>query len=233
MPSFPEKSRIAMVLFRGLTQLDLTGPFEIFARMPGAEIDLVSKTMEPVRTDRGLVLTPTATFADRPDPDILFVPGGPGQLEAMEDAEIVGYLRRAAAQAKLVTSVCTGSLLLGAAGLLVGKRATCHWLAHDQLALLGAVPVKQRVVEDGNTITGAGVTSGIDFALAVAARLHGAEVAKEIQMQAEYDPDPPFDSGNADRAPAVADRLRMRSAALREKRVAVAKRIGEGLRVGM
>ncbi|MDH3704129.1 MAG: DJ-1/PfpI family protein [Alphaproteobacteria bacterium] len=226
-----ETCRIAMVLFPGLTQLDLTGPYEILARMPGAELSLVSGTLDPVRTDRGLVLTPDATYEDMPDPDILFVPGGPGQLPAMDDAALMAYLRRAGKAAQLITSVCTGSLLLAAAGLLMGKKATCHWLAHDQLALLGAVPVHQRVVEDGNVITGAGVSSGIDFGLVVAERLHGARVAQEIQLQAEYDPSPPHDSGSADKAPPeVVEALRRRGAALREKRIATATRIGAALR---
>ena len=226
-----ETCRIAMVLFPGLTQLDLTGPYEILVRMPGAEVSLVSGTLDPVRTDRGLVLTPDATYEDMPDPDILFVPGGPGQLPAMDDAALMAYLRRAGKAAQLITSVCTGSLLLAAAGLLMGKKATCHWLAHDQLALLGAVPVHQRVVEDGNVITGAGVSSGIDFGLVVAERLHGARVAQEIQLQAEYDPSPPHDSGSADKAPPeVVEALRQRGAAFREKRIATATRIGAALR---
>ena len=233
MNDIPSPCRIAMVLFPGLTQLDLTGPFEILARMPDTSIALVSSTLDPVRTDRGLVLTPDATYADLPDPDILFVPGGPGQLPAMEDAALMTYLRSAAERATLVTSVCTGSLLLAAAGLLQGKRATCHWLAHDQLALLGAIPVKERVVQDGNVITGAGVSSGIDFGLVVAERLHGAQVAQEIQLQAEYDPSPPWNSGNVDTAPGdIVETLRERGAALREKRVAVAERIGRALREG-
>jgi cyclohexyl-isocyanide hydratase len=230
MNSFPERCRIAMVLFPGLTQLDLTGPFEILARMPGAEISLVSATREPVRTDRGLILTPDAVYEDIPDPDILFVPGGPGQLPAMEDAQLIDYVRSAGARAQLVTSVCTGSLLLAAAGLLRGKRATCHWLAHDQLGLLGAIPVQERVVVDGDVITGAGVSSGIDFALVVAERLHGKRIAQEIQLQAEYDPQPPHDCGGVDKAPAeVVEALRERGADLRSKRLVVAERIGRSL----
>ena len=233
MSQSPETCRIAMVLFPGLTQLDLTGPYEILGRMPGAQVSLVSSTLDPVRTDRGLVLTPDATYDDLPDPDILFVPGGPGQLPAMDDAALIGYLRRAGKAAKLITSVCTGSLLLAAAGLLTGKKATCHWLAHDQLALLGAIPVQERVVEDGNVITGAGVSSGIDFGLVVAERLHGARVAQEIQLQAEYDPSPPHNGGSVDKAPpAVVATLRKRGAELREKRIAAATRIGAALGVG-
>ncbi len=233
MPSHPIPLRIAMVLFPGLTQLDLTGPYEIMARMPDVEIRLVAGSRDPVRTDRGLILTPDATFDEFPDPDILFVPGGPGQLPAMDDAALIGYLRRAGATARMITSVCTGSLLLGAAGLLKGRRATCHWQALDLLAYLGAIPVSERVVEDGNVITGAGVSSGIDFGLRVADRLFGKTVAQEIQLQAEYDPQPPYDSGSADKAPAaVVETLRKRTAALREKRVASAQRIGDALKTG-
>lgn len=229
MTDLPERYRIAMVLFPNLTQLDLTGPYEIFARMPGATAALVAKTREPVRSERGLLLTPDATFDDLPSPEILFVPGGPGQLEAMDDPVLIGYLRQAGATARLITSVCTGSLLLGAAGLLRGRRATCHWLAHDQLALLGATPVKERVVVDGNVITGAGVTSGIDFALAVVERLHGARLAQEIQLQAEYDPHPPHGGSVETAAPEVVQALRDRGAAFRAKRIAAAERIGKAL----
>ncbi len=225
------RHRIAMVLFPGLTQLDLTGPYEIFARMPGAEIVLVAAHRRPVASDRGLVLTPTATFEEAREPDILFVPGGPGQLEAMEDAALIGYLRDAGAVAGLVTAVCTGSLLLGAAGLLVGRRATTHWQVLDQLALLGAVPVEARVVEDDRVITGAGVSAGIDFALRVAARLCGARAAREIQLQIEYDPDPPFADGSPRSAePELVAALRTRAADLVHRRREVARRIGQGLK---
>ncbi|WP_118133862.1 DJ-1/PfpI family protein [Oceanicella sp. SM1341] len=187
--------RIGLLLFPDLTQLDLTGPLEVFSRMPGAEVSLLWKTLEPVRSDRGLGLLPDMRLADCEALDILCVPGGPGQIALMEDAEVLGALRRLAPGCRLVTSVCTGSLVLAAAGLLTGRRATCHWSSLDQLALFGAEPVAERVVRDGNRITGAGVTSGIDFALAVAAEVLGEEAAREIQLQIEYDPAPPFDSG--------------------------------------
>lgn len=174
MPSNPMPLRIAMVLFRDLTQLDLTGPYEIMARMPDVEIRLVAGSRDPVRTERGLILTPDATFDEYPDPHILFVPGGPGQLPAMEDTALIGYLRRAGATARLVTSVCSGSLLLGAAGLLKGRRATSHWQALDLLAYFGAIPVSERVVEDGNVITGRACrrasTSGCGWPTACSAR---------------------------------------------------------------
>jgi cyclohexyl-isocyanide hydratase len=226
-------TRIAMVIYPDLTQLDLTGPFEVLSRMPGTVVDLVGRTMDPVTSDRGLILTPTATFADCPAPDILFVPGGPGQVEAMEDDALLGFVRQAGATADLVTSVCTGSLILGAAGLLQGKRATCHWISLGKLALLGATPVNERVVEDGNVITAAGVSSGIDFALTVAARLHGQELAEKIQLFVEYDPEPPFDSGSADKAdPAMVADMRAKASAMLDRRDAGIDRAAQSLAGG-
>ena len=227
-------TRIAMVIYPNLTQLDLTGPFEVLSRMPGTVVDLVGRTMDPVASDRGLVLTPTATFDDCPAPEILFVPGGPGQVEAMEDEALVDFVRRVGADADLVTSVCTGSLILGAAGLLQGKRATCHWISLDSLALLGATPVHERVVEDGNVITAAGVSSGIDFALTVAARLHGQDVAEKIQLFVEYDPEPPFDAGSADKVdPAILADVRAAAAPMLERRDAGIERAAKSLSEGV
>ena len=170
------KWRIGLILFPQLTLLDLPGPAEVFGRMPRAEVHLLWKTLKPVRSDRGLSLLPTMTFADCPHLEVVCVPGGPGQIALMQDEETLEFLRRVAPGCRLVTSVCTGSLVLGAAGLLAGYRATCHWSSIDQLALLGAAPVEARVVRDRNRITGAGVTSGIDFALTVVAELAGAAV---------------------------------------------------------
>jgi cyclohexyl-isocyanide hydratase len=191
-----QKIRIGMVLFPNLTQLDLTGPFEVLNTSPFTEIDLLWHRLEPVTAHGGLVLTPTATFAAYGPPDVLFVPGGPGVLEAMEDEALLGFIAGAAPSVRVLTSVCTGSLILAAAGLLIGKRATCHWSSLDLLSLMGARPVAERVVEDGNIITGAGVTSGIDFGLTVAARLLGRDAAERIQLLLEYDPAPPFQSGS-------------------------------------
>lgn len=188
--------RIGMLLFPGLTQLDLTGPLEVFGRIPDAEVLLVWKSLDPVASDRGVRLVPTTRFADCDVLDILFVPGGPGQIELMRDTETLDFLRRVAPGCRFVTSVCTGSLVLAAAGLLAGCRATSHWSSVDQLALFGVTPVNERVVRDGNRITGAGVTSGIDFALTLAAELLGEEAAREIQLQIEYDPAPPFPGGS-------------------------------------
>ena len=187
---------IGMVIFPRLTQLDMTGPYEVLARLPNTRVHLVAHAMAPVKTDRGMEIVPTTTFADCPQLDLVMVPGGPGQQDLMEDAAVLEFLRKQARGVKYLTSVCTGSLVLGAAGLLKGKRATCHWAAIDHLKPLGAIPVSERVVTDGNIITGAGVASGIDFALAVAAVLEGEEVARQIQLQIEYDPAPPFNSGS-------------------------------------
>jgi cyclohexyl-isocyanide hydratase len=187
---------IGMLLFPDLTQLDLTGPYEVFGRLPNAEIHLLAHTLDPVRSDRGLTLVPTMRLADAPQFDILFVPGGAGTSAAAEDDEVLTFLRTQAPQARYVTSACTGSLVLGAAGLLDGYRAATHWLSMDLLPLFGAIPVHERVVMDRNRITGGGVTAGIDFALVVAAEIYGAEVAQGIQLTIEYDPHPPFTSGS-------------------------------------
>jgi len=187
---------IGLLLFPNLTQLDLTGPWEVFARMPGVSNYLVWKDRQPVMSDRGLAILPTTTFDDCPPLDLICIPGGPGQIALMDDEETLDFVRRTANNAQWVTSVCTGSLVLGAAGLLQGYRATTHWGSLDQLSLLGATPVAERVVRDGNRITGAGVTSGIDFALTVAEELFGRAVAENIQLQMEYDPEPPFHSGS-------------------------------------
>ena len=187
---------IGMLLFPHLTQLDLTGPYEVFSRAPDTKVHLLWKNLDPVASDRGMVIQPTTTFNACPDLDIICVPGGPGQVALMEDAEVLAFLRTQSERAKLVTSVCTGSLVLGAAGLLKGYKATSHWASLDQLALLGAEPVSERVVRDRNRITGAGVTSGIDFALVVVSEMFGTEIAQNIQLHLEYDPAPPFQSGS-------------------------------------
>ncbi|WP_340278966.1 DJ-1/PfpI family protein [Pantoea agglomerans] len=193
--------QIGLLLFPDVTQLDLTGPWEVFARTPGVECHLIWKDLQPVRSDRGLSILPTTTFADCPPLDVICVPGGPGQIALMSDDVTLNFLRQQADQAKWVTSVCTGSLVLGAAGLLKGYRATSHWSSIDQLALLAAEPVSERVVRDRNRISGAGVTSGIDFALTLVAEIAGDAVAKAVQLQMEYDPEPPFTSGSPHTAP--------------------------------
>jgi cyclohexyl-isocyanide hydratase len=195
--------QIAFLLFPQVTQLDLTGPAQVLSRMPGAEIALVAKTLDPVPTDAGFALLPTATFASAAPPDILCVPGGFGVTGAMEDEATLAWLRHAAAQARWVTSVCTGALVLGAAGLLQGYRATTHWASHEYLAAFGAIPVKQRVVFDRNRVTGGGVTAGIDFGLALVAAIAGEDYARFVQLSLEYDPAPPLDSGSPDKADAA------------------------------
>ncbi|WP_336699113.1 DJ-1/PfpI family protein [Pantoea dispersa] len=187
---------IGLLLFPALTQLDLTGPFEVFSRAPDTEVHLIWKNLDLVVSDRGMAIQPTTTFKTCPALDIICVPGGPGQINLMEDEEVLSFIRAQSKQAKLVTSVCTGSLVLGAAGLLEGYKATTHWASLDQLALLGAEPVNERVVRDRNRITGAGVTSGIDFALSVVSEMFGPDIAQNIQLHMEYDPAPPFDCGS-------------------------------------
>ncbi len=221
-----------MLIFPRLTQLDMTGPYEVLARLPNTTIDLVARDLEPVKTDRGMQIVPTVTYATCPPLDVVMVPGGAGQQDLMEDEAALEFLRKQATGAKYVTSVCTGSLVLAAAGLLKGKRATCHWAAIDHLALLGAIPVRERVVVDGNIVTGAGVASGIDFALRLAAILDGEQVAREIQLQIEYDPAPPFDSGSpATALPETLAAVKTRLAKLNEERQTVAARVGRKLGV--
>ena len=224
--------RIGMLIFPRLTQLDMTGPYEVLARLPYTKVELVARTLAPVTTDRGMQIVPTTTYADCPPLDVVMVPGGPGQQELMEDEEALAFLRKQAAGAKYVTSVCTGSLVLGAAGLLKGRRATCHWAAIEHLKPLGAIPVRERVVIDGNIVTGAGVASGIDFALTLAAILESEEVAREIQLQIEYDPAPPFNSGSPKTASnGMIEKLKTRGAQLNEARKTVAARVGKKLGV--
>lgn len=221
---------IGLLLFPRLTQLDLTGPFEVFSRLPDARVRLLWKTTDPVRADTGLGLLPDTALAECPQLDVVCVPGGPGVAAMMEDAEVLGFLRRQAAGARYVASVCTGALVLGAAGLLRGRRATTHWASHAFLAALGATPVQARVVRDGNLFTGGGVTAGIDFALTIAAEIAGAEVAQAIQLQIEYAPAPPFDAGLPETAPAeVLAAAQRRGAGMRAEREALVTRVAARL----
>jgi cyclohexyl-isocyanide hydratase len=213
--------RIGMLLFPGVTQLDLTGPFEVLAQIPGAEINLAWKVLDPVTAESGLKIVPTTTLSDAPQADVLFVPGGAGQLALMRDEEVLSFLRRQGEKARYVTAVCTGSLLLGAAGLLEGYDATTHWAFHDLLARCGARPVRKRVVIDRNRVTGGGVTAGIDFSLRLVSELVGEDIAREIQLALEYDPDPPFSSGSPERAdPRLVERVRQTFEPLRRARAA-------------
>jgi cyclohexyl-isocyanide hydratase len=192
---------IGFVIFPRLTQLDFTGPLQVLARLPGATAHIIAKSEAPVPSDCGPSLVPTTTFAACPSLDVICVPGGFGVVEAIGDRETVGFVRRQAAGARYNTSVCTGAFVLGAAGLLEGRRATTHWAYTDLLPMVGAVHEKARIVKDGNIVTAGGVTSGIDFALSIAAEIAGPAVAQSIQLSIEYDPAPPFDAGDPDRAP--------------------------------
>ena len=187
---------IGFLLFPRVTQLDLTGPAQILSRVPGARVHLVWKTRDPVPTDVGFTINPTTTFADCPQLDVLCVPGGFGIEDLFGDADTLAFLRRQGQQARYVTSVCNGSLVLGAAGLLDGYRSACHWIWLPFLTHFGAVPVAERIVRDRNRISGGGVTAGIDFGLALAAELAGEDAARMIQLALEYDPQPPFDAGS-------------------------------------
>lgn len=209
--------RSGMLVFPNLTQLDLTGPYEILASLPGSETLLIWKTSDPVRSEHGLAILPTANFDNCGVLDLVLVPGGGGINPLLEDAETLAFLRRAAAGARYIVGICTGSLVLGAAGLLRGRRAGTHWMSRDLLAAFGAIPVAERVVVDGNLFTGGGVTAGIDVALRVAAAVAGRAVAEAIQLGVEYDPQPPFAAGSPESAPPGVRADVMARAAARQK----------------
>ena len=199
MASIPPIS-VAFLLFPNVTQLDLTGPAQVLSRLGNVTLDLVWKDREPVRTDAGFAIMPTTTFADVPRADILCIPGGMGVTEVIADDAAMAWVRAIGAEARWVTSVCTGSLILGAAGLLKGYRAATHWSWREYLAMFGAEMVPERVVVDRNRVTGGGVTAGIDFALTLMAEVRSAEFAKAVQLSLEYDPAPPFDAGSPEKA---------------------------------
>jgi transcriptional regulator GlxA family with amidase domain len=193
---------IAIPVFDGLTALDAVGPYEVLSRLPGAKVSFIAAGVDPVRTETGmLTILPEATLSDSPDPDVVVVPGGRGTRRLMGDESILAWLRRVHETSLWTTSVCTGSLLLAAAGLLEGLEATTHWLELDTLARFGAEPVSRRVVEQGKVMTAAGVSAGIDMALILAGRIAGEETAQAIQLGIEYDPRPPFDCGSPAKAP--------------------------------
>lgn len=218
--------RIGMLIFPGMTNLDFAGPLEVLGRMPGAKVDVVSKGGGAVRTDLGFEVAPTGDLADAPPFDLVFVGGGPGINALMEDAETLAFLERQGAGARWVTSVCTGALVLGAAGLLRGYQAATHWTAMEALVPLGAEPVDERVVVDRNRVTGGGVTAGIDFGLVIANLLHGERTARALQLGMEYAPAPPFRSGSPREAPAeVVEAVRAGAAAMTAERVAIAQRV--------
>lgn len=198
MSESPTTQQVGFVLFPGLTQLDLTGPWEVLTRIPATTCYLLHHDLAPVRSaSGGLSIVPTMTYAACPQLDMLCVPGGPGHLEAMTDEGLLSFLQAQASGCRFVTAVCTGALVLAAAGLLRGYECTTHWMSLDRLVAFGAKPLPRRVVFDRNRITGGGVTAGIDFGLAVAAEVAGEQTAREIQLQMEYEPEPPFQGSPA------------------------------------
>jgi putative intracellular protease/amidase len=207
---------VAIPLFDRFTALDAVGPYEVLSRLPGAMVHFVAAEPGPKRTETEMLeLTAPASLDDLPQPEVVVVPGGYGTRALLDDDQMLGWLRRAHESSDWTTSVCTGSLLLGAAGILEGLRATTHWLELDTLRRFGAEPVEERVVEQGKVITAAGVSSGIDMALVLAARIAGDEIAQAIQLGIEYDPQPPFRSGSTSSArPEIVELVRSRAAEL-------------------
>jgi cyclohexyl-isocyanide hydratase len=226
----PAKCTIGMLIFPKMTQLDFTGPFEVFVRIPETQVHVLWKKIEPVVSDTGLAILPTTTLDDCPDLDLICIPGGPGQIALMDDEQIIPFVRAQGERAKFVTSVCTGSLVLGAAGLLKGYKAGTHWMSRDQLTYFGALPVAKRIVVDRNRITGGGVTAGIDLALYVASLIRDEPTARAIQLALEYNPKPPFNSGSPEGAgPEAAAAARQRAAAMLSERLAATKRAAQRL----
>ena len=224
--------QIGAIVFPDMDQIDLTGPFAVLSRLPNSSFQLLWKDTNSVRDHRGLHLVPDASLADAKPIDLLVVPGGPGQEALMEDTQVLSFLTAQAEQAKCVFSVCTGALLCGAAGLLKGRSATTHWQSVQFLKYFGAVPKDQRVVIDGTFVSAAGLTAGIDGALRVAALLRGERVAQAIQLDIQYAPEPPFDSGTPDQAPTeIVAQLKQTSERLTAQRLATARRVAAKLGV--
>jgi cyclohexyl-isocyanide hydratase len=222
--SLPSPLQIGFLVFPQITQLDFTGPLQVFTRVPGAKVHLIWKRLEPVQSDTVLTVMPTTTLGDCPQLDVICVPGGYGTDELMNDDEVLEFLRKQARDARYVTSVCTGSTVLGAAGLLKGYRASTHWSAIDSLSLLGATPARERVCIDRNRITGGGVTAGIDMALTLVSRLVDRATAEGIQLGIEYNPAPPFNSGSPETAPAeVLAAMKAKMAPSQARRMEIAK----------
>ena len=215
-----------MVIFPNLTQLDLTGPYEVFGRLLNTKVLLIAETLQPVKSDNGLLLTPDAIFETAPQADVLFVPGGRGVFEAMQNKKLINFLQQQAVNAKYITSVCTGSLILAVAGLLDGYKATTHWLSLNLLKLFNVDVIEERVVIDRNRITGGGVTAGIDFGLYVVEKLFNEEVAKEVQLMLEYNPSPPFNAGSPNTADKeIVDRVVNARKDIQEERAELIKKI--------
>lgn len=221
---------IGFVLYPEVTALDAVGPFEVLARLPEASVRFVGARRGPVRAQLGLSLHVDTPYEECPQLDVLCVPGGPGQMACMEDAPLLDFLRAQAAGVKWMTSVCTGSLILGAAGLLQGYRATTHWRYMECLRDLGALPVQKRVVADRNRLTGAGVSAGLDLGLFLSALLAGEQAAQTIQLQLEYDPQPPFHAGAPERADVdLVAAVQERTAQLHDRRREQTRRLGAAL----
>lgn len=224
--------QIGSILFENLDQIDLTGPYEVLATIPNATFTVTAKSLAPVKDFRGLRLMADKTFDEAPQFDVLHIPGGPGQEALMEDEAVLSFIRSQAKSAMYMFSVCTGALICGAAGLLVGRKATTHWTAHHLLPFFGAEPVNERVVIDGNWVFAAGVTSGIDGALHLAAMLRGQKVAEQIQLYMQYQPEPPFDAGTPERAPKdVLEAARTKAGTLTLHRLETAKKIAAKLNI--
>lgn len=217
--------QIGFLLFPQVQQLDLTGPYDVLASLTDVKVHLIWKDLMPITASTGLMLKPTVTFDDCPALDVICIPGGSGVGPLMEDEQTLAFIKAQAANARYVTSVCTGALVLGAAGLLKGKRATTHWAYHELLAPLGAIAVNDRVVRDGNLLTGGGITAGIDFALTLAAELFDQATAERVQLQLEYAPAPPFQAGSPETAPAsVLEEARKRAAGSLQLRADITER---------
>jgi len=226
--------QIGALLFEGIDQMDLTGPFEVLSRLPNSTYRIFGKTATPVRDGRGLRLTPNAAFSEAPKLDVLHIPGGTGQEGVMDDEDVIGWVQRQAQGARLVFSVCTGALILGAAGLLKGRRATTHWNSFHLLPQFGAIPVNERVVVDGSFVFASGVSSGIDGALRVAALLRGDEAAQVLQLSMQYAPEPPFHSGTPATAPdVVLATARQSMQAITAKREQTARRVAQRLGIAV
>jgi cyclohexyl-isocyanide hydratase len=224
--------QIGSILFEGIDQIDLTGPFEVLSRIPNSTYRIYGKTAAPVRDIKGLRLMPDAGLADAPPLDVLHVPGGFGQEVLMEDAEVLAWIRQQAAGACSIFSVCTGALLCGAAGLLKGRKVTTHWASFHLLPFFGAIPVNERVVVDGSYVFAAGVTAGIDGALRLAAELRGDDAAQAIQLHMAYAPEPPFDSGTPETAPpAILQQAWQAVQGITAQREATARRVAARLGV--
>jgi cyclohexyl-isocyanide hydratase len=224
--------QIGAIVFPNMDQMDLTGPFAALSRLPGTTFQLLWKNTQPVRDFHGFQITPDASFADAMPMDMLLVPGGPGQNELMEDEELLGFIRGQSERVKILFTVCTGSLILGATGLLKGRRATSYWRTTHLLKYFGAEYVNERVVADGKFVNAAGLTAGIDGALRVAALLRGEEAAKRIELDLQYAPEPPFNCGSPDCAPAeLVATSKQAGADLTARRLTVAKRVAAKLGV--